>query len=428
MAENKNDIAWKKLFNELKILNAIQKTGSFKISSKQINQHRESRLMTKFNHTTNLPKLLSDNDLSILPISRGEYLIGPFEAYTKLEYQKSLKPKIVNFPKNIQSIDFSNIYSEAAALNCSFVTGIINEIAGEICLPTLSGRMSTSEFDYSIKNKTTSKNFNISVSDSQCEIDGGYECKSSLIIIEAKNYLVDNFLIRQLYYPYRLWENRVKKPVIPVFLTYSNNIFSFFIYEFEQKFHYNSLVLKEQKNFIIAPEKITIEEIKNVLNQTTILPEPRVPFPQADVFLRVMDLLSVLVENDLTLEEITLNYEFDVRQSSYYANAALYLGLVDKLDENGAKYFRLNKRGKKIMKLPFKEKYLEIVKCILQHEVFNKSLHEYFSKAGNITKDDVSDIMKSSSIYSIDKNSSTLNRRAQTVVKWIEWILELTVS
>jgi hypothetical protein len=228
VAENKNDIAWKKLFNELKILNAIQKTGSFKISSKQINQHRESRLMTKFNHTTNLPKLFSDNDLSILPISRGEYLIGPFEAYTKLEYQKSLKPKIVNFPKNIQSIDFSNIYSEAAALNCSFVTGIINEIAGEICLPTLSGRMSTSEFDYSIKNKTTSKNFNISVSDSQCEIDGGYECKSSLIIIEAKNYLVDNFLIRQLYYPYRLWENRVKKPVIPVFLTYSNNIFSFF--------------------------------------------------------------------------------------------------------------------------------------------------------------------------------------------------------
>jgi len=164
------------------------------------------------------------------------------------------------------------------------------------------------------------------------------------------------------------------------------------------------------------------------LNQTTILPEPRVPFPQADVFLRVMDLLSVLVENDLTLEEITLNYEFDVRQSSYYANAALYLGLVDKLDENGAKYFRLNKRGKKIMKLPFKEKYLEIVKCILPHEVFNKSLHEYFSKAGNITKDDVSDIMKSSSIFSIDRNSSTLNRRAQTVVKWIEWILELTVS
>lgn len=57
----------------------------------------------------------------------------------------------VQFPGFIESIDFNNIYSESAALNCAYVCGIINDFVGDETLPTVSGRMSTDCFDFTIQ-------------------------------------------------------------------------------------------------------------------------------------------------------------------------------------------------------------------------------------------------------------------------------------
>jgi hypothetical protein len=73
----KNDVAWHALFEE----EHIQENGYFTISAARINKQREARLMTKFDHKAQLPKLFRDNELSIQPISRKEYLIGSFESY-----------------------------------------------------------------------------------------------------------------------------------------------------------------------------------------------------------------------------------------------------------------------------------------------------------------------------------------------------------
>ena len=48
-------------------------------------------------------------------------------------------------------------------------------------------------------------------------------------------------------------------------MTYSNDIFSFFIYEFHDKNIYDSLILKEQRDFMIDPEPINRDEIKEIL-------------------------------------------------------------------------------------------------------------------------------------------------------------------
>jgi hypothetical protein len=64
-------------------------------------------------------------------------------------------------------------------------------------------------FDFNIN---SSKGlFKVNVGNSQIEIDGGYEGDSSLNLIEAKNYISDDFLVRQLYYPYKLWNNKITK-------------------------------------------------------------------------------------------------------------------------------------------------------------------------------------------------------------------------
>ena len=57
MNETKNNVAWEQIFKKYRILEKIKKDGVFEINSGQINEYREARLMTKFDHRKNLPKM-----------------------------------------------------------------------------------------------------------------------------------------------------------------------------------------------------------------------------------------------------------------------------------------------------------------------------------------------------------------------------------
>ena len=89
---SKNDIAWNKLFVKYNILQKIQTDGIYYIKSDDINIYRESRLMTKFDHSLQLPQIFKQHKLSILPISRKEYIIAPIQTFAPLQY-----PKIRNY-------------------------------------------------------------------------------------------------------------------------------------------------------------------------------------------------------------------------------------------------------------------------------------------------------------------------------------------
>ena len=84
---NKADKFWRDLFDKYNILEKINRTGLFEITSKQINQLWESRLMTRFDQKVNLPELFQKYNLSILPKTRGKYVISDFNAYQKINYQ-----------------------------------------------------------------------------------------------------------------------------------------------------------------------------------------------------------------------------------------------------------------------------------------------------------------------------------------------------
>jgi predicted transcriptional regulator len=332
----------------------------------------------------------------------------------------------LSLPEHIESINLNDLYSESACLNCAYTAGIIDDLCGSHALPTVSGRMSSNSFDFQIKNSNGEVYHDISVANSQVEIDGGYETEQNLILIEAKNYSADDFLIRQLYYPYRLWHDKISKPIIPVFLTFSNDVFSFFIYEFQDPNVYNSIKLVQQRNYIISPEPITLNDIYDVLTATKIEPEPEIPFPQCNNFERIVDLLGLLMQNkEMTTSDITTNYAFVYRQTSYYTNGAIYLGLIEKFDnDNGEICYRLTSLGQSIMSKHHKQKNLDIVKQILKHEAFYKALQSYFKKSSPLSNQEISEIMKCCNLYHVT-SQNTVERRAQTVSRWIEWILDL---
>ena len=126
MSENKNDDAWEKIFKKYDSKSKIAKNGFFEISEDQVREFIEPRLMEKFDHRVNLPKIFVENDLSILPITRGNYLIGHFETYHEFE---SVSNEVcrAELPDYIQSLDCENIFSESVALNCAFASGIISD-------------------------------------------------------------------------------------------------------------------------------------------------------------------------------------------------------------------------------------------------------------------------------------------------------------
>ncbi len=418
--KSKNDIAWETLFERYHILDTINKQGYFEIEAATINQERESRLMAKFDHSVNLPQIFKEHHLSILPISRSKYVIGQFESYSKVEYQ-DLEPVPIDFPPSIESIDYTHLYSEASAIICAYNTEIIESlIPGEQPKLTIFGRMSSSHFDFKINNLFKDIPYSISVNNAQCEIDAGFESDNYLILIEAKNYKVDDFLVRQLYYPYRLWSNKINKKVVPVLMTYSNDIFSFFIYDFKDNLDYNSIQLIEQQDYIIAPERIEESDVSNIYSNLQLVPETQVPFPQANDFNKVIELLTLLANKDLTKDEITENYQFDKRQTNYYTDAGRYLGLIDKSKVNKNEItFCLTEEGKSILGKRHKLKYLFLIQKILEHEPFYKAFELTLSMGDIPSKEQICQAIAK---VRSDLNSTTIGRRSSTVKRWIEWI------
>ena len=98
---------WEEIFNDYNILDEIIKKGFYKISADQIRNYKEPRLMTKFDYSSQLPKIFKDNDLGILPINNGEYIIGKYNLFENISNTKfeEIEPQKMNLPEYIETID-----------------------------------------------------------------------------------------------------------------------------------------------------------------------------------------------------------------------------------------------------------------------------------------------------------------------------------
>lgn len=422
--ESLNDIAWKSLFEKYDVLKAIETYGCFEVSASQMREFREPRLMAKLDHSINLPKVFLDNKLAILPITRGDYVISHFKAYHKFEADNSSITQ-VSLPAYIQSLDCNDIPSEAIALNCAVASGIIEDfLEDDEIVSTVSGRMGSGMFHFSIASSTDQTLHSVNVNHSQIEIDAAYEGVRSLALIEAKRDLSKDFLVRQLYYPYRAWQNRVTKAVRPIFLVYSNGIYRLYEYQFTDPSNYSSLHLIQQKNYSIEDTSISVADIQDILNQASIISEPSIPFPQANSFERVINLCELVNEQELNQNDVTEKYAFDVRQTNYYTDAARYLGLLEKHIENGIPVYHPTSLGKQILNFRFKQRQLAYCRLILSHKVFNKILKDYFLSGVMPSKEHIIQTMKTSNLFNI-RSEKTYERRSSTVKGWINWIVEL---
>mgnify|MGYP001863864743 CR=1 FL=1 len=424
MLENwisKNNKAWNLLFQKFNILEQVNHNGFYEITANDIKiSGREPRLMTKFDSKEDLPKIFKKHNLAILPIKRGSYIIGRFQNYQTLSFDNGIEVETKYLPDFITTIHYQNISSEAVSLNAAYISGMLEDIAGEVVVPTISGRMGTKEFRYHIL-LDDQNTFQIKVEKSQMEIDGSYEGISKFIIVEAKNHYLEDFIIRQLYYPYKVWKSKTSKEIVPVMLIKHDNIFNFFIYSFEDEDNYNSIRLDKIKRYILDEPYIPIEitDVISIMDHVVFVSETNdVPFPQANTFHLVLDLLYELNSRAMTSNDITNFLEYDPRQTKYYIDAARYLGFVKKENK---RYF-LTDHGKKIMRMNHKERTLEIISSILSHRPFYLAMQQQLE---NFSFDKLQIAKLIDECRDEINQMSTAKRRAGTVIAWIKWILDM---
>ncbi len=414
-----NDTAWEILFDRHNIPAQIAQNGRFVISAADINKVREARLMAKFDQSSQLPQIFKQHGLTILPLSRREYVIGPFRTYKTLEYAGT-RPKRMYAPK-LETIDRN---SEAAAMLYAFNSGIFQDLMQSSQVSyTVGGRTTTDEFGFKIQDIRDHQTYHtLDISKAQVEIDGGFETADAFYLCEAKNIMVEEMLVRQLYYPYRLWTGKIRKPVVPVFLIYSNDLYHGFVYRFRDPMNYNSLEFVRYQSYTFSDTYIGMEDLHKLSRRVVVGQEPEVTFPQANSFVRVVDLLTMLLSSALSKDEITYRFAFDERQTDYYLKACEYLGLLVWRADGEKIRYKLTAEAVSIMGLSYREKYLALAEKVLQRPVF----HGVFCLA--LERGAVPEVREICSIMQqcgLPLNPSTIKRRASTVRGWVSWLMGL---
>lgn len=419
----KADDVWIQLFEKYNILNRVNSEGVFTISANQIKEFYEPRLITKYDWSSSLPDLFKENKLAILPMSRGTYAIGRFKAYQKLKHE-NIRPTVKRLPSWVSTWDAFEVTSEAVALNVAKATGMIDDIMMSDndfpAIDTITGRLKSGDLSYNIARRDLDP-YDFHVANAQVEIDAGFENYDRLAIVEAKTHIPEDFMIRQLYYPYRIYDNlNTRKPVMPLYFTYADEVYTFHQYEFKDLNNYSSIKEVKQYSFILNHTlSLNVDVVKGISAKSSMNPEPEdISYPQANTFQTVLDMIQFLVE-PIGKYELAEQFNFNVRQSDYYANSLRFLSLARRVD---SKYV-LTEIGQRVNDLPNSDMRNElIIRQILSHITFKLIFDSYF-KNGGVADDDYIDKVLMDNVSSI--SGSTIRRRRSTVKQWIDWIFSV---
>lgn len=417
MAEHETNIAWKKLFFSLNIKERLSEDGQVYITAKDIKKisNHEPRLMCKFDSRNSRPKIIKDSGVTILPIKNGEYVLVQGDGYKNLpRIHNSLEFLEWPFKKNLQTLP-KEPRSESQVIDLAFATGLLTHFLEDDNLTlTIRGRLRSEQFKFLFKG--INKTHQFVVDGVQIEVDAGYE-GDKIYLIEAKMGERDDFHVRQLYYPLRMWmEYGVTKQVIPIFISYANEIISISQYNFDNILEYSSISLIKSKNYTFEPYPLHLslmDIIKKVHETKNDIED--IPFPQADDIRKVRDTVDLVAWGYNSRDKIAEFWRINKRQGDYYANAALFLGFIYK----SANSWKLTDKGKIFVHLPTTRRNKMLAESVLQNPAFYQASITFLTKE-NYSLEDIYEILKKNTKAPLSK--TTLHRRASTINSWIKYL------
>lgn len=252
-----NSKSWKKIFDDYKIHEHDFDKSPFPLSATQIKRacqkfketgEKEVRILCKQDSREDRPDVFIKNGLFLLPVKNGDYNIIKGEGYTDIP---EIKKEVIVYSSKLDfQLDTTKIGdSEMQHLDFAYAASLIRTFMDDPSLVlTIRGRKYTPYFDFRVGKQL------IKVSGVQTEVDAGYEGKGQVVLIEAKNFSATNVIIRQLYYPFRQWQEHTKKKVVTLFFDKARgaDVYSIWQFEFADPKNYNSIRLVKSGKFRIV--------------------------------------------------------------------------------------------------------------------------------------------------------------------------------
>lgn len=255
-----SSISWQKIFIESGMAKHDFDNAPFVLGASQIKRscqdfkgttEKEVRILCKQDTREDRPQVFIDNNLFILPKKNGSYYVVRGEGYVDI-------PDITSPIQDYNSkLDFELLSSkvgdsEMQYLDFAYANSLIRTFMNDPSLVlTIRGRKYTPKFSFHVGG------FQMISESVQTEVDAGYEGRDAIVLIEAKNSNATNTIIRQLYFPFRQWQENTHKAVYPLFFERrfieNETIFYIWQYEFTDIEDYNSISLVKSGRFRIVP-------------------------------------------------------------------------------------------------------------------------------------------------------------------------------
>lgn len=407
---------WVKIFSDLQI---NPETEVSFVTARQVRQvsAREARNMAYMDERAKVPSIFEAHSLFILPVSNGKYAIVRGEGYHELEADSVVYENFQpSFPLGTSILDPER--SEGSAVSYAWNSGIISKITGQTSvLLGPPGRFALDPFDFKVDGYAQ-----LHQEGAQAEIDGFFYSSQSACLMEFKARECTDFLIRQLYYPYRHWSGRAARynwaAVRPFFVDFNLDplTFRFFEYEFTDPADYESISLISARGLRV---KATTRPFRGLLDVT---PEASLASltPQADNIDRVLRVPFLVAEGHANAFLIAENERFTRRQSSYYRRAAEALGFVIRRGRS----YDLTELGRRYVAAgPVQRNELatiQLARIPAIHEIL-----ESISAGGGepMTRARVGRILQS---HDPRIHGTTVPRRTATVLAWLRWVQQTT--
>jgi len=420
MSENSD--AWQKVFDRLDLPARLRERGVCFLTADELKLHgsREPRLMAKIDTLQERPAIFGEHQVNLFPIKNGQYALfkdPENSTYFKLgSLWEGVSARSYHAPGlggRFDTLAAGRAFSESQAIDFAFIASLLRTFFGDPAAQlTLRGRLFSDRFSFRPPGQASP----IEVNKVQIEVDAGYE-GDSIFLIEAKIGKRDDFNIRQLWYPFLNWSAKSRKRIVPILLNYTNG--QYFLSEFAFSDRFGDLSVVRSECHVINDSPFAALDWEGLWTQVPAEPEAA-PFPQADDLDKVIDVVKLTAGGPAEKAQIADYFEFDERQGDYYANAAKYLGLI----ERSAEGFQPTARGVAFNQLATRaERTLAVAEQLLRRPSFRRAiglLRERNFLLASLGGQELAGIIAQET----GLNLTTAHRRAMTVRCWLTWLVK----
>ncbi len=422
--ESSTSRVWRHILSRAEYQQELKERGYFEISSKELNgfsqplKGPDARILVKFDSTRQVPSALKEAGLFPLTINRARFAVGAFNVFSELPPLEEADLQVIRFESPHDALNANRITSESLALLVAASSGVMAEFAGKDVELSFFGKVVMDEFLFSARAKDGSA-VEFSAAGIQMEVDAVFESDQEMLIIEAKVGRPSDFNIRQLYFPYRHYHQRTKKTIRPILMVYSGGIFEFIEYRFTNICDISSFEMVGTRVFAVLAPESDLQRLKEIASgPKSFLPNNLVTFPQANDFDKVIQLLNFSKRSSVTSDQVRHHLGVVARQVSYYIQAALYLGLVEKT----ATGVRSTAHARQLLALSAQKRDFELSALLVQIPTIRKCFL-FAIETGRLPSMEESIHSLADQVDLAGINETTKRRRLSTAISWTKWIL-----